>query len=99
MIFHLLIVGTIAIAVLVFGFVVGMCITSKRADEAMTERAEDTVMQTPITLEQVERHLAIDPFFDHEPAYMAETNAFITAFLQRRVLSSMGMQWPVQITD
>ena len=37
MIFRLLIVGTIAIAVLVFGFVVGMCITSKRADEAMTD--------------------------------------------------------------
>ncbi len=37
MIFRLLIVGTIAIAVLVFGFVVGMCITAKRADEAMTD--------------------------------------------------------------
>ena len=37
MIFHLLIVGTIAVAVLVFGFVMVMCITAKRADEAMTD--------------------------------------------------------------
>ena len=37
MIFRLLLVGTIAIAVLVFGFVAGMCITAKKADEAMTD--------------------------------------------------------------
>lgn len=37
MIFRLLIVGTIAVAVLVFGFVGVMCITAKRADEDMAD--------------------------------------------------------------
>lgn len=32
---HLLIVGIVALAVLIIGFVVGMCITAKRADEAI----------------------------------------------------------------
>lgn len=38
---HLLIVGIVALAVLIIGFVVGMCITAKRADEAMSEAIED----------------------------------------------------------
>ena len=37
----------------------------------------------PITLEQVNRHVAIDPFFDCEPCWDgAETQALLTAFYQ-----------------
>lgn len=34
---HIVIIAFVAIAVLVLGFVVGMCATAKRADEAMTD--------------------------------------------------------------
>ena len=38
---HVILSAVIGLVVLVLGFVVGMCITAKRADEAMSEAIED----------------------------------------------------------
>jgi hypothetical protein len=44
---HLLILGIVALAMLIAGFVVGMCITAKRADEAMAEAIQDCTRPAP----------------------------------------------------
>ena len=44
---HLLILGIVALAVLIAGFVVGMCITAKRADEAMSEAIQNCTRPAP----------------------------------------------------
>jgi hypothetical protein len=44
---HLLILGIVALAMLIAGFVVGMCITAKRADEAMVEAIQDCTRPAP----------------------------------------------------
>jgi hypothetical protein len=44
---------------------------------------KDFARELQLRATQVDTHLKIDPFFDHEPCYMAETNAFITAYYQR----------------
>ena len=42
---HVIVLGIVALAVLIIGFVVGMCITAKRADEAMTQAINERIQK------------------------------------------------------
>ena len=46
---------------------------------------------TPTSVEQSRAKAATMLWIDTEPCYAAETNAHITAFLQRKVLAGLGM--------
>ena len=44
---HVILSAVIGLVVLVLGFVVGMCITAKRADEAMSEAIQNCTRPAP----------------------------------------------------
>ena len=47
MTWHYILLGIVALVVLAAGFVVGLCITAKRADEAIAEGLQDCTRQAP----------------------------------------------------